>query len=294
MSMYPVYYYECYRARLVENDLGAMHTPYEPPIEEESIHEQIQYDLASRKERALSVAADAGIDLRNVIVEAYSSVLPPDSVYMRLANAREPAVIVMDSLSMFLQQSGMTYWITLLRTSLQNGLLPITVDEYANGVHLEYEAAVYSRRVAIESLTSHIRPEPKRTRGRRKHGPTAEILEIILLESERRTVHSSADVLQRITRWYDDSLEHSPEKFLRHRVFSGDRWMTYKYKIRKMARELLEETWKNTYTFMPIEGDIWQSCFLIDGGLVYPSCFAAREILPDFGYELIANQWRKK
>lgn len=291
--MCPVYYYECYRDRFVEENITMFQQVRDPVLEDSLLRDAYQLDLNLRRERAISVATFAGIDQRNVIVEAYTDSLPEDGEYMRLLRAGGPAIIVMHSLSMYLQQSGMSYWISLLRKTLQCDLLPITLEEFLSGAHNGFHETLSWRRATIESLTSHIRPEPKRVRGRRKHGPTAEILGIILIESERRTVTSASSVLKRISSWHDECSKDTPEKFKQHPVFSDVRWGTYKYKIRKMARELLEETWKECYPAFPIEDDIWQASLLWDGKLVYPAAMAAAMILPEFGYEQIGHQWIK-
>jgi hypothetical protein len=291
--VYPIYYYVGYRDRLIETKAAKFSTGVDPLEEDWQIQAAKALELIKRTERALFVANQIGIEERYVLVEAYTNDLPADGKYMALLNSGRPAIIIMDSLSMFLQQFGMSYWITLLRRSLQAGFLPITLEEYSRRVHLEYDTALQTRLVVIEALTEHIRTEPKRVRGRRKLGPVAELIERILIETASRNINSDGAVIRTISAWYDDTAHRTPERLQRDLIFNDKRWVTYKYKVRTMARDLLTERWARHYPEFKIHDDIWQASFMIDDQLVYPSAFAAAKLLPEFGYEKFGSRWIK-
>lgn len=287
------FYYVGYSDVYIERRIAKLHPDVDYHVLDRLINVAKDAELEHRKAQALMVAGHLRINENNVIVESHGETLVDDGPYMKLVRSGKPAVLVMDSMSMYLHQLGLSYWITLLRTTLQHGVLPITVDEYTRDVHMDYDYVLRNRRFAIEALTEHIRPEPKRVVGRRKHGPISEVVGHVLVESAVRTITSGDNALDRIATWYDESMLKSPERLQKHRVFEQLRWKTYKYKVRNMVRDMLEQTWKNHRPDLPIQHDIWQTSFLISGEMFYPSAMAAELLLPEYGYEKVGSRWEK-
>jgi hypothetical protein len=191
---------------------------------------------------------------------------------------------------MFLQQSRMTYWISLLRTALMNNILPITVDEYKRGVHVEFDELLQSRLRTIESLTEHIRSEPPRERGRRKLSPIADVVELVLVLTANDQFESSHGVLTFISTWYDENVRNGTSSLKHDKVFSENRWLTYKYKVRKMAKDILLEH-ISRHADRGIPHDIWQPSEHINGRVVSLASLAAATVLPDFGYHKVGRFW---
>ena len=291
--MYQTFYYVGYSDVYIERRIAKLHPDVDEHERERLTHVAKEAELEHRKAQALMVASHLRINENNVIVESHGETLAEDGPYMKLLRSNEPAILVMDSMSMYLHQLGLSYWITLLRTTLQHGVLPITVDEHTRNVHMDYDNVLRSRRSSIEALTEHIRPEPRRVVGRRKLGPISEVVGTVLVESAVRTITSGDKALDRIATWYDESMLKSPERMQKHRVFEQFRWKTYKYKVRNMVRDMLEQTWKHHRPDLPIQHDIWQTSFHISGEMFYPSAIAAGLLLPEYGYEKVGSRWEK-
>jgi hypothetical protein len=255
--------------------------------------ELMESELDDRRLRIYQYAERLGFQESNIIVEAYIDALPVDSQFIRLIDARVPTVVVMDSLSMFLQQLNMSYWISLLRTALQCNVLPITVQESHNGGVTDFELARRTRLVTIESLTEHIRPEPKRDQGRRKLGPISDLVEEILVLTAVGYFTSSANVIQHISDWHKRKTEDPMDHSLRDRIFDEDRWHTYKYKVRTMIKGILEKEAKREDEDVVPPNDIWQPSEPSSVGVVSVASIAAAKVLPEFGYIRTSSGWVK-
>jgi hypothetical protein len=294
-----IIYYQAYRDRTVQMARFGENETKQTVEQDLVLEKKREREQHNRMIRALQVASDFCIDENHVFVEAYDDTLATDGPFMQLLRSNQPTVVVMDSLSMFLQQFGLTYWITLLRTALQNGILPITIEEFKLGVHRDFDFALQARRTTIEALTEHIRPEPKRERGRRKLGPIADLVEIILLHTASPTsgnfpeFRSSHDVLEFISQWYEGKTHSGSTELQYDRVFAPDRWNTYKYKVRTMAKDALLDVLVEDFPEIAIPKDIWQPSELVDGRVVSIASLAAVKVLPDFGYQRIGYQWIK-
>jgi hypothetical protein len=291
--MYQTFYYVGYRDVYIERRIAKMHPDVDDHVLDRLIHVAKEAELEHRRAKALMVARPLGISENNIIVESHGETLAEDGPYMKLVRSEKPAVLVMDSMSMYLHQLGLSYWITLLRTTLQHGVLPITIEEHARDVHKDFENTLRNRRVSIEALTEHIRPEPKRVVGRRKHGPISEVVGQVLVESATRAVGSSDDVMDAISRWYGQYLLDPKDHMHQYAIFEQVRWKTYKYKVRNMIRKMLVECWENHHPDLPIQHDIWQTSFFISGEMFYPSAIAAGLLLPEYGYEKVGSRWEK-
>lgn len=287
------FYYVGYSDVYIERRIAKLHPDVDDHVLDKLINVAKEAELEHRRAKALMVAGTLGISENNVIVESHGETLVDDGPYMKLVRSGNPAVLVMDSMSMYLHQLGLSYWITLLRTTLQHGVLPITVDEYTRDVHMDYDDVLRNRRVSIEALTEHIRPEPKRVVGRRKHGPISEVVGQVLVESAARAIGSGDDVMATISRWYEQYLRDPKDHMHQYAIFDQPRWKTYKYKVRNMIRKMLEECWENHRPDLPIQHDIWQTSFFISGEVFYPSAIAAGLLLPEYGYEKVGSRWEK-
>lgn len=291
--MVSVLYYQAYRDRAHER-LKAY--PIDPKYQSHADMELNQARLLEndrRLSRAIAVAGEIGIYPEYVMVEAYDSKLRTDGFFMNLVRLGRPTLLVMDSLSMFLQQFGMTYWITLLRTALQNNVLPVTVDEYKHIKPIEFDHLLSSRLCAVEALTAHIRTEPKRERGRRKLGPIADLVELIVFQTAQGRFGSNTDVLAYISQWYEENTRSGVYTLQHDRIFAEDRWLTYKYKVRAMAQDILLGAIHREYPNRALPKDIWQPSELIDGKVVSLASIAAEFVLPDFGYDKVKYRWIK-
>lgn len=255
----------------------------------------LQSELDDRRCRVCTYAERLGFHGANVVVEAYQDTLPVDSQLIGRIDARVRTVVVMDSLSIFLQQHNMSYWITLLRTALQSNVLPITVHEYNSnqGVIKDFEVLCQTRLAAIESLTEHIRPEPKREQGRRKLGPIADLVEEILVLTALGHLTSSTSVIQFISEWYKEKTKNPDDHTLRDRIFDEVRWHTYKYKVRTMVKVMLEKEAKRDNEHVCLPNDIWQPSMSSVVGVVSVASIAAAKVLPDYGYIRTESGWVK-
>jgi hypothetical protein len=297
--MNTIIYYQAYRDRSAEL-ISINRSEPKYLIDEDLILQRARdRENYKRMTRAVSIAEDLGIDENRVFVEAFDDTMAGNGHFMQLLRSNQPTIVVMDSMSMFLQQYGLTYWITLLRTALQNQVLPITVEEFRMGVHKDFDLALNARRTTIEALTEHLRPEPKRERGRRKLGPIADLVERILVHTASpesgafREFRSSHDVLEFISTWYEVNTK-SGESVLQHdRIFAADRWNTYKYKVRTMAKEELLDVLHQDYPETGIPKDIWQPSTVVEGQVVSMASLAAVKLLPEYGYQKVGFQWVK-
>lgn len=295
LSMITTVYYHAYRNRITEHPEGIQ----DEPLQDMALQERRTRLHDTRMMRAVSIASKLGIEERHVFVEEYDDTLSPDGHFMRLLRSKRPTIVVMDSLSMFLQQFGLTYWITLLRTALQAQVLPITVEELRMGVHRDFDNALQVRRTTIEALTEHIRPEPKRERGRRKLGPIADLVESILLHTADPMTdvfpefRSSHDVLVYISTWYEKNTRLGETLLQYDKIFAPERWITYKYKVRTMAKDALLDVIVKDFPYIAMPSDIWQPSELVDGRVVSLASLAAVRVLPDFGFENDGHQWLK-
>lgn len=291
--MFTVLYYQAYRDRTYDQLKINPIDPKYPSVEELELNRARILENDRRQSRAIAVAGEIGIYPQYVAVEAYNGKLLIDGFFMTLVRSGRPTLLVMDSLSMFLQQFGMTYWITLLRTALQNRVLPITVEEFKQNKHLEFDHLLSSRLSAVEALTAHIRPEPKRERGRRKLGPIADLVELILVQTALGRFKSNTDVLAYISHWYEENTRSGVSTLQHDRIFAEDRWVTYKYKVRTMAKEILLAAIHLEFPNKGLPNDIWQPSELIDGEVVSFASLAAGIALPDFGYHKVGYRWIK-
>jgi hypothetical protein len=302
-SMYDTIYYDGFKSRvddLIRRELNSKVNPlpqefsnvYEVAFQDRRREELLQSELDDRRNRVCTYAERLGFYGSNVVVEAYQDTLPVDSQLIRRIGARIPTVVVMDSLSIFLQQLNMSYWITLLRTALQNDVLPITVHEYNDhqGVIKDFDVLCQARLAAIESLTEHIRPEPKREQGRRKLGPIADLVEEILVLTALGQFTSSTSVIQFISEWYKEKTKNPDDHTLRDRIFDEVRWHTYKYKVRTMVKVMLEKEAKRDYEHDRLPNDIWQPSI---SSVVSVASIAAAKVLPEYGYIRTESGWVK-
>jgi hypothetical protein len=291
--MFQTFYYAGYSDVYIERRLARLHPDVDDHVLDRLIHEAKDAEIELRRAKALMVAGPLGICENNIIVEAHGETLEEDGPYMKLVRSEKPAVLVMDTMSMYLHQLGLSYWITLLRTTLQHRVLPVTVDEYRRNVHVDFDNTLRNRRLSIEALTEHIRPEPKRVVGRRKHGPISEVVGQVLVESATRMVGSADEVMDAISRWYEQYLLDPKDHMHQYAIFEESRWKTYKYKVRNMIRKMLRECWENDHPDLPIQHDIWQTSFNISGEMCYPAAIAAGLLLPGYGYTKVGSRWEK-
>lgn len=291
--MYKTYYYLGYSDIYIERRTVRLNPEAHDELLQHLIRVAKEAEIEHRRAKAIKLANAMGIDQYHVIVEPHEETLDEDGPYMRLVRSAKPAVLVMDSMSMYLHQLGLSYWITLLRTTLQHHILPITVEEYEGNVHLDFDNTLRNRLIAIEALTSHIKPEPKRIRGRRKLGPISDVVCQVLADTANKAIGSSDDVMDNISRWYDRYLLDPKDHMHQYAIFDQPRWKTYKYKVRSMIRKMLEEYWNQHYPDLPIQHDIWQTNFLVSGQQIFPAVIAAEQLLPEFGYEKIGSRWAK-
>lgn len=295
--MNTIIYYQAYRDRTTELARVSRNEPIQLVEEDLLLQKKREQEHHNRMMRAVSIATELQIDESCVFVEAFDDTLAGDGHFMQLLRSNQHTIVVMDSMSMFLQQYGLTYWITLLRTALQNQVLPITVEEFKMGVHKDFDLALNARRTTIEALTEHLRPEPKRERGRRKLGPIADLVERILVHTASpesgafREFRSSHDVLEFISNWYEVNTQNGETVLQHDRIFAADRWNTYKYKVRTMAKEELLDVLHQDYPNTGIPKDIWQPSTVVDGQVVSMASIAAVKLLPEYGYQKIGFKW---
>lgn len=291
--MHGTIYYYPFKSRAEELLRGGRGVFEQTAAEDSKLQEILQRDLEERRDRIVPFANQLGFSNPDIVVEAYQDTLPADSQFMRLIGSQVPTVVVMDSLSLFLQQLNMSYWISLLRTALQSNVVPITVQELRNGAINDFEYARQTRLTAIEALTEHIRPEPKRERGRRKLGPIADLVEEILVLTALARFTSSSDVIEFISYWHKEKTKNPFDHALRDKIFDDARWHTYKYKVRTMVRDILSEAALRDDEASTLPHDIWQPSVSSVAGVVSVASIAAAKVLPEYGYIRTATGWIK-
>ena len=291
--MHDTIYYHAYKSRADELLRGGRRESDQPAAEDSKLQEILHRDLQDRRSRNIPYANQLGFSDTDIVVEAFQDTLPADSKFMRLIDARVPTVVVMDSLSMFLQQLNMSYWISLLRTALQNNVVPITVQEHRHGGVKDFEFARQTRLATIESLTEHIRLEPKRERGRRKLGPISDLVEEILVLSALSRFSSSTDVIEYISYWHKERTKDPFDHTLRDKIFDEERWHTYKYKVRTMVKDILVEAALRDDKDAMLPNDLWQPSIYSVVGVVSVASIAAAKALPEYGYFRSTTGWVK-
>jgi hypothetical protein len=304
--MHDTIFYDGYKSRVddhirreLKSKLKPMPNELKDPVavavQDRRREEFLLSEFEDRRSRISGFAERLGFHESDIIIEPYQDTLPIDSQFIRLIDAQVPTVVVMESLSMFLQQLNMSYWISLLRAALQNNVLPITVQEYNlhQRVVNEFEFTRRTRLTAIESLTEHIRQEPKREQGRRKLDPIADLVEEILVLTAIGQFSSSTKVIQHISDWYKKKTKDPSDHTLRHRIFDEDRWHTYKYKVRSMVKILLETEAKRDNKDVVLPNDIWQPSIFSTVGVVSVASDAAAKLLPEYGYSRTQTGWVK-
>lgn len=291
--MHGTIYYYAFKSRAEELLRGGRGVFEQTAAEDSKLQEILQRDLEERRDRIVPFANQLGFSNPDIVIEAYQDTLPADSQFMRLIGSQVPTVVVMDSLSLFLQQLNMSYWISLLRTALQSNVVPITVQELRNGAITDFEYARQTRLTAIEALTEHIRPEPKRERGRRKLGPIADLVEEILVLTALARFNSSTDVIEFISYWHKEKTKNPFDHALRDKIFEDERWHTYKYKVRTMVKDILSDAALRDDKNLIVPRDIWQPSISSVTGVVSVASIAAAKVLPEYGYTRSGTGWIK-
>ena len=208
------------------------------------------FDVTEREvDEARGIALHLGNQLGlHVIpeVEHFETLPENDSKYLTLLAQQTPTVVIMQDMRLFAQSAGVK-GLRLLRDSILQGVVPITISELDNDrVRRAFDARDFDdlrQRIAdvIVPLTAHIDNEKPHGIGRQR---TKEITQLMIAAyqgiRDNRIVDRSS-LLGFLTSVVQ--LRYAAPSFSTT-VFAPEAWRTYKYKLRLKMEESLSSTYQ--------------------------------------------------